>query len=111
VIAGPELPVALTFEARPGPSRPESARRRLVLQAGGREVGRVEIDRPTRVALPFVTRGGRETIALSTPEVPTVSVLANGDTRPLLASVRHLRVAVARSGDRGTAHERRRFGR
>jgi hypothetical protein len=100
LMAGPELPVALTFEAAPGPSRPESARRRLVLQAGGREVGQVEIDRHARVALPFVTRGGRETVALSTPDPPTVAVMPNGDTRPLLVGIRKLEVA-ARSGVSG----------
>ncbi|MGH7265646.1 MAG: hypothetical protein ACREMB_12460, partial [Candidatus Rokuibacteriota bacterium] len=90
LLGGAALPVALTFEARPGPSRPESARRRLVLRAGPRELGRLEIDRPTSVAFRFVTRGGRETVALSTPDTPTVAAMPNGDTRPLLVSIRHL---------------------
>jgi hypothetical protein len=94
LMAGPALSVALTFEAAPGPSRPESARRRLVLQSGGREVARAEIDRRMRVALPFVTRGGRETITLSTPDPPTVAVLPNGDTRPLLVAIGTLVIAA-----------------
>jgi hypothetical protein len=89
----------LSFEATPGPSRPESPRRTVVLQAGDRLLGRVEIDRPTRVAIPFVTAGSREVLTLSTPEIPTVTVMPNGDRRPLLVGIRELAVA-RRSPDR-----------
>ncbi|MGH7264747.1 MAG: hypothetical protein ACREMB_07805, partial [Candidatus Rokuibacteriota bacterium] len=94
LLAGAGVPVVVTFAAEPGPSRPESPRRRLVLRAGARELGRVEIDRPTRVVFPFVTRGGRETVALSTPDTATVPVMPNGDTRPLLVGIRDLEVAA-----------------
>jgi hypothetical protein len=98
VLARRSLAVALTFEAAPGPSRPETSRRTLLLKAGSREVGRMEIDGPGRVAFRFVTTGGRDVLTLSTPDVPTVPVLANGDRRALLVSVRDLRVTPVASG-------------
>jgi hypothetical protein len=92
-VGGPGQALELSFEAAPGPSRPESPRRTLVLRTGDRLLGRVEIDRPTRVAIPFVTVGSREVLALSTPETPTLTVQPNGDTRPLLVSIRALTIA------------------
>jgi hypothetical protein len=91
LLAGPGLPLALTFEASPGPSRPDS-RRTLVIQAGSRLPRRVELDRATRVAVPFVSAGGRETFTLHTPDLPTIPVQSNGDTRPLLIGIRHLQI-------------------
>jgi hypothetical protein len=92
LLAGPGRALTLSFEAAPGPSRPETSRRTLVVQAGARPLGRLEIDGPTRVAIPFVTTGSREVLTLSTPDLPTVAVAPNGDTRPLLVSIRELTV-------------------
>jgi hypothetical protein len=94
LLAGPGLPLALTFEASPGPSRPD-AHRTLLLFAGSRLLRRVELDRATRVAVPFVSAGGRETFTLTTPDLPTIPVQSNGDTRPLLIGIRHLTVTRA----------------
>jgi hypothetical protein len=93
-----QLPVTLSFEAAPGPSRPETPRRTLVVRAGPRELSRIEIEGPTRVAVPLVIDGGREVLTLSTPDTPSVAVLANGDTRPLLVSVRNLTIEPGAPG-------------
>jgi hypothetical protein len=93
-----QLPVTLSFEAAPGPSRPETPHRTLVVRAGPRELSRIEIEGPTRVAVPLVIDGGREVLTLSTPDTPSVAVLANGDTRPLLVSVRNLTIEPGAPG-------------
>jgi hypothetical protein len=98
VVARRALAVTLSFEAAPGPSRPETVRRTLRLQAGSREIGEKQIDGPDRVAFRFVTAGGREVLTLSTPDAPTVAVLPNGDRRALLVSVRDLRITPVASG-------------
>jgi hypothetical protein len=84
--------LALAFAAAPGPSRPGTDRRTLVLASGPHEIGRVEIDGPARVVFPFVTAGGRETLSLSTPDTPTRARMPNGDLRPLLVKIENLRI-------------------
>jgi hypothetical protein len=105
VLADPGSALTLTFEAAPGPSRPETPRRTLVLQAGTRPLGRFEIDGQTRIAVPFVTAGSRETLTLSTPDTPTLAMTPNGDTRPLLVSIRDLKI-TPRPPRPGLASER-----
>ncbi len=105
VLADPGSALTLTFEAAPGPSRPETPRRTLVLQAGTRPLGRFEIDGQTRIAVPFVTAGSRETLTLSTPDLPTLAMTPNGDTRPLLVSIRDLKI-TPRPPRPGLASER-----
>jgi hypothetical protein len=98
LLARSGLRVTLSFEAAPGPSLPESARRTLVLGDGSRVIGRIEMEGPMSVAFPFVTRVGRNVVTLSTPDAPSVKVLPNGDTRPVLVSIRDLRLGPAVSG-------------
>jgi hypothetical protein len=90
LLAPPGLAVTLAFEALPGPSRPDSPRRTIVLHAGAREIGRVQIDGPATVTFPFVAAGGREVLTLSTPDFPTVARLPGGDARTQLVGIRNL---------------------
>jgi hypothetical protein len=92
------LRVTLSFEAAPGPSLPESARRTLVLSDGARDIGRVQMDGPGTAVFTFLTRAGRNVMTLSTPDTPSVKVMPNGDPRPLLVSIRDLKLAPAPSG-------------
>jgi hypothetical protein len=94
VLASPGSALTLSFEAAPGPSRPGSPHRTLVLQAGSRLLGRFELDGHTRIVVPFVTIDRREVLTLSTPDTPTIAVTRNGDTRPLLVSIRELKVTL-----------------
>jgi hypothetical protein len=92
LLAHRRVAVTLMFDATPGPSRPETPRRTLVLQAGTQELQRRVIEASTHITVPLVVDGGREELTLFTPDTPTVSMLANGDRRPLLVAVTNVRI-------------------
>ena len=95
--AMPGREVALTFDAEAGPSLPQRTRRRLTIVTSSGQRSQLEFDRKGTIVFPFVTRGGNEALTVSTPDAPTVSVLPNGDIRPLLVGVRNLDLTFRRA--------------
>jgi hypothetical protein len=98
LLARSQVRVTLRFEAAPGPSLPQTDRRTLVLSDGAREIGRAQMDGPGTVVFPFLIRSGRNVVTLSTPDTPSVKIVSTGDTRPVLVSIRNLRLSRAASG-------------
>lgn len=89
--------VTIGFNADPGPSRPESPERELVLLAGDREVARVRIDKSQRVALNAPVAAGATRLRLRCVDTPTVAAMPNGDERTLLVMIRELSVHTDRA--------------
>jgi hypothetical protein len=92
LVAAASMPVSLTFDAVPGPSRPDPPSRTVVLYQGDREIGRRTIDGPAQVRFDFKIEAGRTMLRVSCLEQPTIRMLPNGDTRALLIDVRRMRV-------------------
>jgi hypothetical protein len=92
LVAGAAMPVRLTFDAVPGPSRPDRPVRTLVLLEGDHEIGRRTIDQAARVRFDFKIEAGRTMLQLSCLEQPTVRMMPNGDPRPLLLDLRRIEV-------------------
>lgn len=85
----------LRFEAEPGPSLPASPERTLVLNTDGARVATRRIRGKMDVTFAFVTTGQSQILELSTTERPSVSVMPNGDHRPLMVAIRRIQVTLA----------------
>jgi hypothetical protein len=92
LVAAASMPVSLTFDAAPGPSRPDPPLRTVVLYQGDREIGRRTIDGPAQLRFDFKIEAGRTMLRVSCLEQPTIHMLPNGDTRTLLIGVRRIQV-------------------
>jgi hypothetical protein len=92
LVAAASMPVSLSFDAVPGPSRPDPPSRTVVLYQGDREIGRRTFDRPSQVRFDFKIEAGRTMLRVSCLEQPTIHTLPNGDIRPLLIDVRRIQI-------------------
>jgi hypothetical protein len=82
--------IRILFEARPGPSYPESTKRNLRITAGS--WSNLAVVRPGPIILEVPVQTGENEITLQVIEKPTVTILPNGDTRPLMLGVLNLRI-------------------
>jgi hypothetical protein len=92
ILARQPQSVELEFEAEPGPSRPESPERTLIVMDNGKEVARTRVTARQRVRLPVSIGAGVTELVLRCVEEPSVSLLPNGDARTLLVAIRALSI-------------------
>jgi hypothetical protein len=87
--------VTLTADLSAGPSIPGSDARTLTVRLDAREVGRLPFTGPTCARFEFPVEAGYHLVALAAPDRPTLPVLPNGDTRPLVVGLHAVDVASA----------------
>lgn len=95
ILSQQPLAARMEFEAEPGPSRPESTERTLIVVEGDREVARTRVAKRQLVSLPVMLSSGTTRLTLRCEEAPTVASMPNGDTRALLVAIRGLSVRPA----------------
>jgi hypothetical protein len=82
--------IRIFFDASPGPSRPESAERHLLITSG--DWNSVVVVQSGRILFEAPVLSGENEIFLEVIEKPTLSVLPNGDKRPLMLGVLDLKL-------------------
>jgi hypothetical protein len=93
VLSGCSGILTLTAKTLPGPSLPNSESRHILITADGgyRQQKLLQSDENLLVSLPI--RAGQSQIKIRSLDQPSVHRLPNGDPRPLLLQVRHLKIS------------------